>query len=64
MNYKFELADLGLIVAARAGGGWRELAFRRSDRGACRSDRTLQLSPGRASCEGEGTGITRAVDRA
>jgi hypothetical protein len=34
------------------------LAFRRSDRGACQSDRTLQLSPGRASRERQGAGVT------
>jgi len=32
--------------------------------GACQSDRTLRLSPGRASREGEGAGVTRAVVRA
>jgi len=33
-------------------------------RGARQSDRTLRLSPGRASRKGEGAGVTRAVDRA
>jgi hypothetical protein len=33
-------------------------------RGACQSDRTLRLSPGRVSREGEDAGVTRTVDRA
>jgi hypothetical protein len=32
--------------------------------GACRSERTPQLSPGRASRKREDAGVTRAVDRA
>jgi hypothetical protein len=32
--------------------------------GSCRSERTPRLSPGRASRDQEGTGVTRAVDRA
>jgi hypothetical protein len=32
--------------------------------GACRSERTLQLSPGRASRDQEDAGVTGAIDRA
>ena len=47
-------------AAARAGAA-RLPALRGS---ACRSERTLQLSPGRASRDQEDAGVTRAVDRA
>jgi hypothetical protein len=33
-------------------------------RGSCRGDRTPRLSPGRASRQGEGAGVTRAVNDA
>jgi hypothetical protein len=48
----------------RAGDGWEGARLPALHRGACRSDRTLQLSPGRASREREGAGVTRTVDRA
>jgi len=48
--------------AGRGSGLYRRpLAFRRSRRGACRSERTPQLSPGHASREREDAGVTRAV---
>jgi len=46
--------------AARCRG---PLAFRRSDRGARQSDRTLRLSPGHASREREDAGVTRVANR-
>ena len=48
----------------RAGDGWEGARLPALHRGACQSDRTLQLSPGRASRDGEDAGVTRAIDRA
>ena len=50
--------------APHAGEGWEGARLPALHSGACQSDRTLQLSPGRASREREGAGVTCAVDRA